>query len=54
MTSKEKSLEEEIESRIKTMEAEGYDYGPKINKNDVIAMIIVGIVSILGMIWGVM
>lgn len=50
----EEELEEEIERRITIMESDSYEKIPAINKNDVIAMVAVVIVSIAGIIWGLM
>ncbi|WP_339183921.1 hypothetical protein [Oceanobacillus sp. FSL W7-1293] len=54
MDGKEKSMDKEIEYRVKKIEADDYDYGPALNKNDVIAMIIVSVICVFGLIWGVM
>lgn len=53
MNKEGRSMEEEIEYRVKKMEEDDYDYGPAINKNDVIAMVVVSIICAIGLIWGV-
>ncbi|MBY7144286.1 hypothetical protein KFZ56_14775 [Virgibacillus sp. NKC19-3] len=45
-------LQKEIEDRVKILEDPSYDYGPLLNKNDVIAMFIVAVISGLGLVWG--
>lgn len=50
----DKSMEEEIERRIKIMESSTYKNVPALNRNDVIGMAAVGVVCIIGLIWGVM
>ncbi|MFD1363328.1 hypothetical protein [Lentibacillus salinarum] len=46
------SLESDIEERIKFIESDSYDLGPPINKKDIIGMLIVGIISFIGLVWG--
>jgi hypothetical protein len=45
-------LNQGIKERIKIMESFDYDTGPKLNKTDLLIAVIVGIVCIVGMIWG--
>ncbi|VEF46280.1 Uncharacterised protein [Bacillus freudenreichii] len=45
-------LEEEIKKRIETIEASSYDFGPPLNRLDAIGIILVGVVCIVGLIWG--
>lgn len=50
----EEQLEEEVERRITIMESDSYEKIPAINNHDVIAMIVVAILSIAGIIWGLL
>lgn len=44
---------EEIRERIALYNDPCYKFAPPINKHDFIAMIICGIICIIGLIWGV-
>lgn len=46
-------LMKEIEERTNIIESDSYDFGPAINKKDVTAMIVIGIICIAGLVWGV-
>lgn len=50
----EQSLEREIENRIEIMESDSYKKVPSINKNDVIGMVITGVICITGLVWGLL
>lgn len=45
-------LDQEIEARIKELEDPNYDYGPPLNKQDFIGILILAVVSVVGLIWG--
>lgn len=51
---REQSLEQEIEDRIKIMESDSYKKVPGINKYDVIGMAGTGIICIAGLVWGLL
>ncbi len=45
-------INEEVLRRIEIMDDPGYDAGPPLNKSDYIGILVVGIISIVGMIAG--
>lgn len=49
----ETKMFEEIRARIDLYNDPYYKFAPSINKHDFIAMIICGIICIIGLIWGV-
>lgn len=50
----EQRLEDDIEKRIATMESDSYEKIPAINKKDIIAMVVTVVISIAGIIWGLL
>lgn len=50
----EQELEDDIEKRITMMESDSYKKIPAINKMDIIAMVVTVIISIAGIIWGLL
>lgn len=45
-------LDQEIENRIKQLEDPKYDYGPPLNKQDFIGILVLALISVVGLIWG--
>lgn len=48
----EKKLHDEIKEKAEILDCETYDFGPALSKVDIVLMIIIGVISITGLIWG--
>lgn len=46
-------MDEEVINRIRIMESPSYEHGPRLKRTDYIGASAVGIICILGLIWGV-